>query len=155
MGSAVSSLTAQVSAWLSNSALRSRPVSRDPMQKLFNGERVLFVGLLIALTQGVGQVRSPRCKVRLVRLLGSVVVCVSLALLSTSMSSPSSSSTAERIALILRMAGLVLVNRSFFFRMLAPGFLGILAVFFPPRFSRRSFNPSFLACERRLYLGIL
>ena len=155
MGSADSSLTAQVSAWLSNSVLRSRPVSRDPMRKLFNGERVLLVGLPIALTQGVGQVRSPHCKTRLVRLLGSMVVCVSLALLSTSMSSPSSSSTAERIALIIRMAGLVLVNRSFFLRMLALGVLGILAVFFPPCFSWRSFNPSFLAHERCLYSGIL
>ena len=151
MGSAVSSLTVQVSAWLSNSALCSRPVSRDPVQKLFNGERVLIVGLPIALTQDVGQARSPHCKARLLQLLWSVVVCVSPSLLSTSMSSPSSSSTAERIALILRMVGLVLVNRSLFLRMLAPGFLGILAVFFPPPFSWRSFNPSFLARKRRLY----
>ena len=124
------------------------------MRKLFNGERVLLVGLLIALTQGVGQLRSPRCKARLVRLLGSVVVCVSFAVLSISMSSPSSSSTAERLALILRMAGLFLVKRNFFLRMLDLGFLGILVVFFPPRFSQRSFNPSFLARERRLYSGI-
>ena len=139
MGKAVSSLTVQVLAWLSSSALCSKPVPRNPIQTLFNVERVLvwwIICPLISWAQDSSQLCLPHCRAELLWLLFPwLSTCILLSLLSMSMLSSPSNSTAERSALIWQMAGLTLVNHSFFLRIPAPGFLGILSDCLLPCFS--------------------